>query len=85
VIIVDNIPENFKNQPNNGLMIKTWFDDINDNQLLEIKQILKGKITFLLLDIFIHRVSDIRLVIKKVKEYYAREKCYSNVDITFYV
>ena len=41
-IIVDNLPENFRNQPNNGLGIKTWTDDMNDTELQDLLRILKG-------------------------------------------
>jgi len=33
MIIVDNIPENFALQPDNGIFIKSWFSDSNDNAL----------------------------------------------------
>ena len=42
VIIIDNLPENFKLQPYNGFGIKTWHDDINDTQLFDFLKILKG-------------------------------------------
>jgi TFIIF-interacting CTD phosphatase-like protein len=43
VIIIDNCAENFKQQPHNGLEIVTWENDMNDNQLLDLMRILKGK------------------------------------------
>jgi CTD small phosphatase-like protein 2 len=27
IVIVDNLPENFQLQPNNGIAIKSWFND----------------------------------------------------------
>ncbi len=36
VIIIDNLKENFKIQPNNGIFIKTWTNDINDVQFKDI-------------------------------------------------
>jgi CTD small phosphatase-like protein 2 len=42
VIIVDNIAENFQAQPDNGILIRSWFDDPNDNALLELLPLLKG-------------------------------------------
>ena len=58
-IIVDNNPENFKLQENNGLPINTWVGDINDTDLKDLLPILK----------FIAKknVSDVRRVIKKIK------------------
>lgn len=45
-IIIDNIAENFKSQPFNGIQIKTWNDDITDTQLNDICKILKGNFSF---------------------------------------
>jgi CTD small phosphatase-like protein 2 len=44
VIIVDNVAENFQLQPDNGILIRSWFDDPNDNALLELLPLLKGKL-----------------------------------------
>jgi len=41
-IIVDNLPDNFKLQQNNGIEIRTWNEDIKDTQLPDIGKILKG-------------------------------------------
>lgn len=41
-IIIDNIPENFKLQPHNGLPIKTFIDDIKDTHLIDLLKILQG-------------------------------------------
>ena len=43
VIIVDNIAENFKLQPDNGIFIKTWYEDPEDTALLELAPLLKGR------------------------------------------
>ena len=41
IIIVDNIPQNFKLQRENGINIKSfWGKDVNDNALLELGIIL---------------------------------------------
>ena len=59
-IIVDNLEDNFKLQPNNGIHIWTWLDDMKDTQLDDL-----GKI---LLDLVSKNPSDIRPIIKKLKE-----------------
>jgi len=41
---VDNLPENFRLQPDNGIAIKSWYDDHEDNALLELAPVLVGKI-----------------------------------------
>ena len=42
-IIVDNVAENFQLQPDNGIFIKSWFDDMTDTALSELAPLLKGK------------------------------------------
>ena len=41
VIIIDNLKENFRMQPNNDIFIKNWTNDINDIQFKDILKILK--------------------------------------------
>ena len=60
VIIIDNLKENFKMQPNNGIFIKTWTNDINDIQFKDLLKILK--------DIVMYNVNDVRTVIQKMNE-----------------
>ena len=60
IIIVDNLKENFKMQPNNGIYIKTWTNDVNDTQLKDLLKILK--------DIVIYSVEDVRPIIQKMNE-----------------
>ena len=59
-IIIDNIPENFILQPNNGLSIKTWTHDIHDTQLIDLNKILK--------DIYFTKVADVRPIIKTIND-----------------
>ena len=40
-IIVDNVAENFQKQPENGILIKSWYDDPNDDALYELGPLLK--------------------------------------------
>jgi len=42
IIMIDNLADNFRLQPNNGLPIKTWNDEIKDNQLFDYLKLLKG-------------------------------------------
>ena len=60
VIIIDNLKENFKIQPNNGIYIKTWTNDINDTQFRDLLKILK--------DIVLLNVNDVRNVIQKMND-----------------
>ena len=60
VIIIDNLKENFKMQPNNGIFIKTWTNDINDVQFKDLLKILK--------DIVNLNVPDVRPVIQRMND-----------------
>ena len=59
-IIVDNLQDNFKLQPYNGIPIKTWNDDMNDNELCYLCSFLKKLYTF--------NIKDVRWVIKSLRE-----------------
>ena len=80
-IIIDNLRENFKLQPNNGLFIKTWTSDVNDVQFRDLKKILK--------DIVILNVSDVREIIQRINDDIKRMKNplnpYVGIDVTKYV
>ena len=39
-LIIDNLADNFKLQPNNGIQIGTWTDDMKDTQLKDLSSIL---------------------------------------------
>jgi len=77
-IIIDNLPDNFVLQPNNGLAIKTWTDDINDTQLPDLMKILT--------QIYNSKVFDVKDIVKKVNEHAARNfrlvSPYSNIEMT---
>lgn len=42
-LIIDNVAENFSQQPDNGIFIKSWFDDMSDTALPELAPLLKCK------------------------------------------
>ena len=77
IIIIDNLKDNFKLQPNNGLFIKTWTSDINDNQLFDLEKILKDMVLF--------EVEDVRPVIERINDYIKISRNminpYSNINI----
>lgn len=80
IIMIDNIPENFKLQPTNGLWIRTWNEDIKDTQLIDLYRILKDIITL--------QPLDVRVPIKRVKDEVAKRTLkatclnpYANIDI----
>ena len=60
VIFIDNLKENFKMQPNNGIFIKTWTNDINDVQFKDLLKILK--------EIVAYNVTDVRPLIQKMND-----------------
>lgn len=42
VIIIDNMPDNFSLQPNNGIFIQSWMGEENDRALADLAPLLKG-------------------------------------------
>ncbi|CAI2385968.1 unnamed protein product [Moneuplotes crassus] len=59
-IIVDNVPENFQLQQDNGIFITSWFDDVTDTALTELCTILK--------DIGSHKGRDLREELRKYRD-----------------
>jgi CTD small phosphatase-like protein 2 len=65
---VDNIPENFQLQAENGIFIKSWFKDPEDCALLELMPLLKGSFEGLSLEIVVRGYSDVRVALKKFRD-----------------
>jgi import inner membrane translocase subunit TIM50 len=61
ILIIDNLPESFSKQPQNGILVKDWFDDMEDTELLMLIPFLKN--------IVVNKVPDVREEIRKVLEY----------------
>jgi CTD small phosphatase-like protein 2 len=40
-LIVDNVAENFSKQPDNGIFIKTWYNDMDDTCLPDLIPLLR--------------------------------------------
>ena len=59
-LIIDNIADNFKFQPNNGIQCTTWNDDMRDTQLNDLDIILTKIIE--------KKPTDIKPIIKKLNE-----------------
>ena len=53
IIIIDNSPNCYQFQPENGLPIVSWYDDLSDNELMRYVPALK----------FLAQVDDVRPVI----------------------
>lgn len=52
-LIVDNNAENFQLQPDNGVYIKSWYDDPKDTALKRLCPLLVGKELFIIFSIFL--------------------------------
>mmetsp|Transcript_32557 Transcript_32557/g.56339 ORF Transcript_32557/g.56339 Transcript_32557/m.56339 type:complete len:330 (-) Transcript_32557:3-992(-) len=63
-IIVDNVAENFKLQPENGIFIKSWFDDTHDDALKQLSPLLKA--------IASQGVKDVRKALRSLREQMVR-------------
>ncbi|EGR26975.1 NLI interacting factor-like phosphatase family protein, putative [Ichthyophthirius multifiliis] len=59
MIIIDNMPENFQLQPENGIYILSWFGDPDDRALYDLTPLLKG---------IILKFRDVRIALKKFRE-----------------
>ena len=81
VIIIDNLKENFNLQPNNGIFIKTWTNDINDIQFKDLLKILKDIVTL--------NVNDVRPIIQKMNDEIKISRNiirpYGNINISKYL
>ena len=59
-IIVDNVAENFQLQPENGIFIKTWVNDLNDQALI--------KLCPMLMEIAEKKVVDVRVALNRYQK-----------------
>ena len=59
IIMIDNFPDNYKLQQDNGLPINSWTGDINDTSLKDLLPIMKYIVE--------KNVKDVRNVIRKIK------------------
>ncbi len=57
---MDNVFDVFKLHEKNGIYIKTWEGDENDNELIELKSLLK--------EIATSRVCDVRIALQKIRD-----------------
>ncbi|OMJ73323.1 hypothetical protein SteCoe_28007 [Stentor coeruleus] len=65
VIIVDNVAENFRLQPGNGLFIKSWFDDVEDTCLAETMVLLR--------EIALSKAQDVRVALRNYRDQVLRQ------------
>ena len=64
-IIIDNISDNFILQPDNGIFISTWYDDMRDRFLDEITPLLR--------EIVEKRVPDVRRALRAYRDQVLRQ------------
>ena len=74
MIIVDNIAENFQLQPENGIFIKSWFQDPQDTALLELAPLLTA--------IAQSKVSDVRVALKLFRQHMLEQMAKGNMNPT---
>ena len=56
IIIIDNNPASYLKNEDNGIPILTWYDDMNDNELMKLIPLLK----------YLANVDDVRPVIRRI-------------------
>jgi len=59
-IIIDNSPASYMFHPENALPVESWFDDPNDNELLDIVPMLEE----------LSKVDDIRVLLQQIRHSY---------------
>lgn len=64
-VIVDNIAENFRLQIENGIYIKSWFDDMNDTALIDLLPVL--------VELAKKRVPDVREALQMYRDRITRQ------------
>ncbi|CAG9321761.1 unnamed protein product [Blepharisma stoltei] len=64
-IIIDNIPDNFKNQIENGITVKSWYGELEDTFLYELIPLLK--------EIVIKKVPDVRVALRIFRDQVLRQ------------
>uniref|UniRef100_A0A7S3JAG2 Mitochondrial import inner membrane translocase subunit TIM50 n=1 Tax=Euplotes harpa TaxID=151035 RepID=A0A7S3JAG2_9SPIT len=57
-LIIDNLYESFLSQPDNGILAKSWYDDMADTELFVLLPFLSGLVE--------DRVPDIRVVLRQI-------------------
>ena len=80
VIIIDNLSDNFKLQPNNGIPIGTWTEDMRDTELVDIGNFLKNLV--------LKNPKDVRIIIQKIKNDMSKKNnlfSFKNIDINNYL
>lgn len=70
VVIVDNSPISYAFHPHNAIPISSWFNDFNDNKLMDLVGILK----------VLSNADNVQVVIKKLNEN-RMELCTDNLNI----
>ena len=59
-LIVDNLPENFQVQPENGIYVQSWFGEAEDRALFELAPLLQ--------EIVRKRVQDVRVALRRFRD-----------------
>ena len=65
VIIIDNVAENFSLHPENGIVIRSWFDDEDDEALSQLEPLLLGTVHT---EIPRRKVADVRSALRQFRE-----------------
>jgi CTD small phosphatase-like protein 2 len=63
-IIIDNVQESFQLNPGNGILIRSWFDDMSDQALIELFPLLKGNCYA---EIAVKKVADVRTALQSYR------------------
>mmetsp|Transcript_26160 Transcript_26160/g.26029 ORF Transcript_26160/g.26029 Transcript_26160/m.26029 type:complete len:126 (+) Transcript_26160:873-1250(+) len=64
-ILVDNVADNFALQPDNGIFIKTWYEDMSDTCLYDLIPLLRSLV--------VNNVKDVRKALRSYRDQALRQ------------
>lgn len=72
-LIIDNLYESFLSQPDNGILVKSWYDDMEDTELLTLLPFLRGLVE--------DQVPDIREVLRRIMNSTSDDEAEGEVEL----
>ena len=64
-IILDNVADNFKQQTENGVFVKSWYDDAHDTCLVDMMPLLR--------EMVVRQVQDVRVALRFYRDQVLRQ------------
>lgn len=68
MLIIDNIADNFSRQPENGIVIRSWRGEAQDEALKHLSILLRGRTHLITPELVIRGVEDVREALKEMRD-----------------